>query len=79
MKMKTRSKTELHKRFCENVRAILKERSMTQKNLADLSGMKYSCVSRILSGACVPSLPSAERIASALNVDCATLFAKKEN
>lgn len=42
------------------------ERNMTQKQLAELSGIRQSNISRIENGACIPTLSTLSEIAAAL-------------
>ncbi len=56
----------------ENVKAILKEKGMTQIDLAEKLNVKQETISRTLSGN--PTLKSISDIAKALDVDIRELF-----
>ncbi len=47
--------------------AARSEKNMTQKQLSELSGIRQSNISRIESGACVPSISTLEALAKGLD------------
>lgn len=54
----------------EVVRALIAARiesNLTQKELAELSGVRQSNISRIESGSCIPSLTTLQALAKGLN------------
>lgn len=51
----------------------LKRNGITPKKLADRTGLSQSMISRIRSGERTPSLPSAVKIARALDIDIGEL------
>lgn len=59
------------------IKEILKERNITQQQLADMLGITRSAITQQLSGK--PSLATLERIAEALGVEMWELFASKED
>lgn len=59
------------------IKEILKEKGMTQKDLAARMGVAEMSVSKSINGA--PTLTTLEKIASALGVEVAELFAPSRN
>ena len=59
------------------IKEILKEKGMTQKDLASLMGVAEMSVSKSINGA--PTLTTLEKIAAALGVEVAELFAPSRN
>lgn len=59
------------------IKEILKERNITQQQLADMLGITRSAITQQLAGK--PSLATLERIAEALGVEMWELFASKED
>lgn len=57
------------------LKEVLKERGMTQRDLADRMGVTEAFVSKIVSGRSASTLDTLQRIADALGVDVAELFA----
>jgi len=64
--------------FRENVRAIIDERQITMTELAELVGTSRAGISRILSGADGVTLTRAERIATQLGVELASLLSPRK-
>ena len=60
--------------FAENVKAKLKQKRMTQNELANLCGMSSSGISTALSGNRNPRIDTMQRIAFALNCTVAELL-----
>ncbi len=58
------------------VKEILKERGMSQKELADRIGISTATMSKIISGN--PSLDSLDKIAKALEVETSALFVVRQ-
>ena len=58
----------------EKIRAIRKEKGMTQKQLADICKMADSAIRKYESGQVVPKMEMIERIANALEVPAAQLM-----
>ena len=54
------------KTFGERITELLKKRCMTQKELAERTGIRQSNISRIESGACSPTVETLSRIAAGL-------------
>ena len=59
------------------IKDLLKERNMTQKDLAQRIGVSAVTLNRYLTGN--PSVSSLEKIAGALDVDISELFVHREN
>ena len=59
------------------VKDILKEKGMTQKELAEKMGVAEISLSRSISATGNPSLDTLKKIADALNVDISELFGGK--
>lgn len=57
------------------IKELLREHNMTQKDLANRLGVAEASVSRTISGRYAPTLDTLERIADAIGVDVAELFA----
>ena len=66
---------EMHKRLAFNVRRIRVRKGVSQQQLASLTGIERSYLSRLEHGNANPSLTTLERIASALGVAVADLLA----
>lgn len=64
--------------FCENLKAIRKEKKLFQKDIERRSGILASTYSRIENMEVVPGLATIERIAEALEVSVAELFQSRE-
>lgn len=58
------------------IKEILKEKGISQKELADRIGFTYAGISKALNGN--PSLATLEKIASALGVEISALFVVKK-
>ena len=61
----------------EVVRALIAARiesNLTQKELAELSGVRQSNISRIENGSCMPSLATVQALAKGLNRKLVTEF-----
>ena len=56
------------------IKELLKEKGVTQKELAKRMGISDGAVSQILGGQYSPKLDTLQRIAQALEVDVAELF-----
>jgi DNA-binding XRE family transcriptional regulator len=67
---------DLHRVFCENVRARRLELSLTQKNLADKLGVKQPLIAAIESGRRVPGLATVEAVAKALEISATDLLSE---
>lgn len=65
--------------FSERVTAILADRSMTQSELASLSGVGQPAISMMLSRKCRPQRRTVERIAKALGVQPNDLWSEIES
>ena len=63
----------------ENLHRIIKERNITQKELAQSSGLTESAISRYLKGDRIPRGVSLIRIAESLNVSIDELVGFKPN
>lgn len=61
------------------IKEILKQRGVTQKGLAEKIGVSIISISRIAQGEQNPSLDTLQKIAEALGVSLADLFAEREN
>ncbi len=59
------------------IKEILKKKGMTQKDLAKLLSVTDVTISKILSGS--PNVSTLERVADALGVEVAELFAPSRN
>lgn len=59
------------------IKEILKEKGLTQKELADMTGMSYAGVSKALNGS--PTLDTLDRIAEVLGVETSALFVSSRN
>jgi transcriptional regulator with XRE-family HTH domain len=66
-------------RFPEVIRALRKEKGMTQEELADRAGLHFTYISQIERGLKSPSLRSLGQIADALDIPLSTLVKKMEN
>lgn len=64
----------LRLRFARNLRAIRKARSLTQEDLADLSGLHYTYIGGIERGERNLSIDNVGRIADALGLDAVDLL-----
>lgn len=62
------AKTELHARFCRNVRQRRRELKLTQQGLADLLGVSQPAVAAMESGRWVPKLDTIAEVAEALRI-----------
>ena len=60
--------------ICEKIRAIRKEKGMTQKQLADICKMADSAIRKYESGQVVPKMEMIQRIAKALGVPASQLM-----
>lgn len=69
MRSYTMSETEWLKVFANNLASILKDFNMTQRELADLSGISESTISKYINKQQIPSLKAIINIAHALDVD----------
>lgn len=56
------------KNFRRNLRTELEDRGISQRDLADLAGISYPYVNRILQDKADPSVPICEQIAGALGL-----------
>lgn len=61
------------------VRALREERGLSQRRLADASGMTQPAVARLEAGGTMPTLPVLERIAHALEVDLVVRLAPRSS
>ena len=59
------------------IREILKEKNLSQKDLAKMLNVTDMAVSKIINGA--PNVATLERVADALGVEVAELFAPSRN
>ena len=59
------------------IKEVLKEKGMTQKDLASLMGVAEMSVSKSINGS--PNVSTLEKIAAALGVEVAELFAPSRN
>jgi len=57
------------KRIGKRVKALRKERGLTQKQLAQMSGVKRLDISRLEAGTHIPGIPFIERLAESLQVN----------
>lgn len=62
----------------ERLRDILKERGLTLKAFADLSGISQPNLSNYINGNISPTLDTLDKIAKALNLEVQDLFPQKE-
>lgn len=62
----------------ERLRDILKERGLTLKAFADLSGISQPNLSNYINGNISPTLDTLDKIAKALNIEVQDLFPQKE-
>jgi len=69
---------ELSRRFGELVRRLRSERGLSQERLAELSGLHRNYIGAIERAERTPSIVSAERLAGALGLTLAGLFAELE-
>ena len=61
--------------FSENLKSLMIEQGMTQKQLSGLTGIGASSISQYLSGATsIPKAPALKKIANALNTSVAFLL-----
>ena len=51
--------------FCANLQATLARRNITQRRLAEMAGVSYVTVCRILTGVMIPSVEMCEKLAKA--------------
>lgn len=65
----------LHERFRENLRNILEDRALSQKEFAHLMHVSPEYVSQILRGYREPGLGVVDRVAAALEIDPHELLA----
>jgi len=65
---------EVGKRIGQRVKAIRKERGMTQDQLAKVSGLKRPNISRLEAGTHVPSISLIERLAESLQINISDLI-----
>lgn len=75
----TKPESEAMQHFRERVRKLLELRNMTITQLAIESDLPREHLSRILGGKHDPSIPYAEAIAKALNVDLIDLLCEKKD
>lgn len=66
------------KNFAANLRQIMETRGISQRRMADMSGVTFAYINRILLEKNVPSLDVCEKISSALDVDLAKLITKSK-
>jgi transcriptional regulator with XRE-family HTH domain len=59
------------------IKRALKKSGLTQRELADATGLSRSMISRILSGERMPRLPHALRLADKLNMPIESFAAKR--
>lgn len=64
----------IQKQFSENLKAIRKEKKLSQQAIADKSDMLASTVNRIENMKVAPSIETVERIATAMEVNFIDLF-----
>ena len=69
---------ELSKRFGEIVRRLRLESGLSQERLAELSGLHRNYIGAIERAERTPSIVSADRIARALGITLAGMFAELE-
>lgn len=62
------SELEFMKKFGENLKEILKDEKMSQRDLADETGLSEGLISRYISGQVMPSAKAVMNIAYALVV-----------
>lgn len=67
---------EERKRLAANLQRLRKERGLTQQELADLASLEQKQISRIERGEISPVVDTVARIARALGVDLADMFAR---
>ncbi|MBW2614796.1 MAG: helix-turn-helix transcriptional regulator [Deltaproteobacteria bacterium] len=68
------SDPEVGKRIGQRVKALRKERGLTQDQLAKMAGFKRPNISRLEAGIHVPGLPLLERLAESLQVKISDLI-----
>lgn len=66
-------------KFNEQLRAVLKQKGMTQKLLAEKAGITESAISHYLAGDRFPRSRTIARIAGALNISVDTLLGTKQD
>ena len=64
--------------FSNNLKAIRKEKGLSQQSIADLSGMIASTYNRIENMKVSPSIDTVEKIANAMDVTISDLFQSRE-
>lgn len=67
-------KDEYAKAFGEHLKSLLKEKGMTQAELARRTGMTEASVSRYISGQRTPRISQAYRMALVIGIDMNTLI-----
>ena len=65
--------------FCERLDQVLREKDLSETDLADMADILPQSVSRYISGKSVPSLLTTIKIADALNVSLDWLCGMDEN
>ncbi|MFP4086915.1 MAG: helix-turn-helix domain-containing protein [Desulfobacteraceae bacterium] len=64
---------EVGKRIGQRVKALRRQRGLTQAQLAEMAGIKRPNISRLEAGTHVPGIPLIERLAAALQTDTVDL------
>lgn len=75
---KTRFMNTIQETFSDNLKAIRKEKGLSQNDVAEKSGMIASTYNRIENMKVSPSVDTIERIAKAMNIPFVELFLSRE-
>ncbi|MDC9723405.1 MAG: helix-turn-helix transcriptional regulator [Urechidicola sp.] len=70
--------SDIQELFSNNLKAIRKEKGLSQQSIADLSGMIASTYNRIENMKVSPSIDTVEKIANAMDVTVSDLFQSRE-
>lgn len=70
--------TNLHQRFCDNLRARRKELGLTQQELADRMQTSQPNIAALEAGRYVPLLTTIEQLADALDCSVESLLAARK-
>ena len=70
--------SDIQELFSNNLKAIRKEKGLSQQSIADLSGMIASTYNRIENMKVSPSIDTVEKIANAMDVTISDLFQSRE-
>ncbi|MBN4046980.1 helix-turn-helix transcriptional regulator [bacterium AH-315-P13] len=78
MKKINKDMSVIQELFSENLKAIRKEKKLSQQDIANKSGILASTYSRIETMRVTPSIDTVERIANAMKIPFSDLFQSRE-